>query len=62
MYFLLKTELYLQELDETHFTRIETMLNIVLNKDNPEYTQTVKWSTGDCNQIYHLYKRLYDAN
>ena len=62
MYFLLKTELYLQELYETHFTRIETMLNIVLNKDNPEYTQTVKWSTGDCNQIYHLYKRLYDAN
>ena len=59
MFFLLKTELYTDTLDESHYTRFETLLNRVLNKNNPAYTQIVKWGTGDCMKIYELYHSIY---
>ena len=61
MFFMLKTELYLQELDESHFSRIEHIMNIVLNKDNPEYSNIITWGTGDCMKIFDLYQTLYEA-
>jgi hypothetical protein len=59
MFFLLKTELYHDTLDESHYTRFEALLNRVLNKDNPAYDQIVKWGTGDCMEIYGLYHSIY---
>jgi len=59
MFFLLKTELYNDTLDESHYTRFEALLNHVLNKDNPAYTQIVAWGTGDCMEIYGLYHSIY---
>jgi hypothetical protein len=59
MFFLLKTELYIDTLDESHYTRFEVLLNRVLNKDNPAYNQIVKWGTGDCMEIYGLYHSIY---
>ena len=61
MFFILKTELYLQEFDETHYSRIETILNRVLNKETQVYKDTVAWGTGDCIKIYELYQEIYDS-
>jgi len=59
MYFLLKTNLYREPLKESHYVRFETLLNRILNKDNPEYTQIISWGTGDYSQIYDLYHKIY---
>lgn len=61
MFFILKTEIYLQDFDETHYSRIETILNHVLNKDYQDYKDIITWGTGDCIKIYELYQRIYDS-
>ena len=59
MFFLLRTDIYLQTLDESHYSRFEFLLNRVLNKDGPDYHQIIKWGTGNCMQIYELYRSIY---
>ena len=61
MFFILKTGLYLQEFDEIHYSRIENILNRVLNKSTPDYKKTITWGTGECIKIYELYKEMYEA-
>ena len=59
MYFIYKTGLYKSD-PADQFTRIDNLLNTVLNKDNPEYSEIIEWGTGGAENIYDLYLKLYD--
>jgi len=62
MYFFLRTGLYNQVLNKSHYARIEALLNRVLNKDNQEYKDTITWGTGETSKIYDLYLEIYEAS
>ena len=46
-------------MNETIYNRIDTLLNRVLNKDNPEYDQITLLGTGGVEKIYELYSNIY---
>jgi len=59
MFFMFKSGIYCTPLDNTHFARIELILNVVLNKDNPEYGHIITWGTVDSMKIYELYNHIF---
>ena len=59
MFFMFKSGIYCTPLDNTHFARIERILNVVLNKDNPEYGLIITWGTVDSMKIYELYNQIF---
>jgi len=61
LYFIYKSNLYLNEWTDIEYNKIENMLNRVLNKSNPEYNKIVLWGTGDVEEIYKLYLNIYKS-
>jgi len=59
MYFIFKSGIWKETMNETIYNRIDTLLNRVLNKDNPEYDQITLFGTGGVEQIYELYSSIY---
>lgn len=59
MYFIYKSELWKQSMNEDIYNRIDALLNRVLNKDNPEYDQIIKYGTSGVDNIYELYHSIY---
>ena len=59
IYFIYNSNLYQSELTDKVYIRIENLLNIVLNKTNPEFRQIITWGTGGVQHIYSLYDKLY---
>ena len=59
MYFIYKKGLWTEEMNEEIYNRIDSLLNRVLNKDNPEYDQITLLGTGDVSKIYELYDTIY---
>jgi len=60
LYFIYKSGLYRSTLTDTEYTKIENMLNRVLNKANPEYKQIILWGTGEVEEIYDLYLSIFN--
>jgi len=60
LYFIYKSGLYGSTLTDTEYTKIENMLNRVLNKENPEYEQIILWGTGEVEEIYDLYLSIFN--
>ena len=60
LYFIYKSNIYLKDLSHEEYSKIEKMLNRVLNKSNPEYEQIVLWGTTDVENIYDLYLKIYN--
>ena len=59
MYFIFKSGIWKEAMNETIYNRIDSLLNRVLNKDNPEYDQITLFGTGGVEQIYELYSNIY---
>lgn len=62
LYFIYKSNLYIQQWDSIKFTKVENILNRVLNKDNPEYDQITNWGTKNSEKIYEKYLEIYSIN
>tara|TARA_Y100000389_G_scaffold7474_1_gene7173 strand:- start:3243 stop:4262 length:1020 start_codon:yes stop_codon:yes gene_type:complete len=62
LYFIYKSNLFNQHWDQNKFTKIENILNRVLNKENPEYELIIKWSTKSSEKIYDLYHEIFLIN
>ena len=60
LYFIHKSRIYREELTDEIYSKIDILLNRVLNKDNPEYNQIVVWGTGGVENIYELYLAIYN--
>jgi len=60
MYFIYKSRLWLKNWSHKEYTKVENMLNRVLNKENPEYKQIISWGTGDVEEIYNLYLSIFN--
>ena len=60
LYFIYKSNIYLKDLTDEEYSKIEKILNRVLNKSNPEYNQIVLWGTTDVEEIYKLYLKIYN--
>ena len=60
LYFIYKSNIYLKNLTEEDYSKIEKILNRVLNKSNPEYDKIVLWGTTDVEEIYKLYLEIYN--
>jgi len=61
MYFIYKTNLWNDEMNEDIYNRIDSLLNRVLNKDNPEHDEITLWGTKDIDRIYSLYLEIYES-
>jgi len=59
MYFIYKSGLWTEEMNEEIYNRIDALLNRVLNKDNPEYDQITLFGTSGVEKIYELYASIY---
>lgn len=59
LYFFYKTLLYKEQMNEGIYNRIDAMLNIVLNKDNPVFTEIKALSGYDEEGIYVKYVTVY---
>ncbi|MDA0758535.1 MAG: hypothetical protein O3C01_07730, partial [Bacteroidetes bacterium] len=59
MYFIYKSGIWKEEINENIYNRIDALLNRVLNKDNPEYDKITLLGTGDVSKIYELYSKIY---
>ena len=59
MYFIYKSGIWKETMNETIYNRIDSLLNRVLNKDNPEYDQITLFGTSGVEQIYELYSSIY---
>ena len=60
LYFIFKTNIYQEELGEVIYSKIETLLTRVLDKDSDDYNQIVKWGTGGVDNIYNMYLEIYN--
>ena len=60
LHFFYKTSLFKKEMDETIYNRIDAMLNIVLNRDNPVFTEIKALSGYDEEGIYNKYLSVYN--
>lgn len=60
LYFIYKSGLYNQNWTDTEYTKLENLLNRVLNKENPEYQQIITWGTGNAENIYNLYLNIFN--
>ena len=60
LYFIFKIKIYQSEFNDEIYSKIERILNRVLNKDNPEYQQIITWGTGGAENIYDLYHSIYN--
>jgi hypothetical protein len=61
LYFIFKSGIYQVYLNEEIYSKIENLLNRVLNKDSEEYDTIVKWGTGGVDRIYDLYYEIYNS-
>ena len=60
IYFIYRSGIYQNPFTDDVYVRIETLLNRVLNRDNPEFRQIITWGTGGAENIYGLYFEIYD--
>ena len=60
IYFIYRSGIYQNTFTDDVYVRIETLLNRVLNRDNPEFRQIITWGTGGAENIYGLYFEIYD--
>jgi len=60
LYLIYKSGLYMNEWTDIEYTKIDNMLNKVLNKGDPVYDQIVLWGTGDVEKIYTLYLSIFN--
>lgn len=60
LYFLYKSGLFKREINEDIYNRIDCMLNIVLNRDNPVFTEIKALSGYDEEGIYNKYATVYN--
>lgn len=60
LYFIHKSRIYREELTDEIYSKIDILLNRVLNKDNPEHNQIIVFGTGNVEGIYELYLTIYN--
>jgi len=61
MYFIYKSMIFREVMTDEIYSKIDNLLNRVLNKNNPEYNQIVLWGTGGVENIYDLYCEIYNS-
>ena len=61
LYFIYRSGISQNVFTDDIYIRIETLLNRVLNKDNPEFRQIITWGTGGAENIYGLYSEIYGS-
>ena len=59
-YFLFKSGLYKREMNEDIYNRIDALLNVVLNRDNPVFSEIKALSGYDEEGIYNKYVTVYN--
>jgi hypothetical protein len=60
LYFIYKSDIYHNDLNEEIYSKIENLLTRVMNKDSEEYDKIVKLGTGGVDRIYDLYYEIYN--
>ena len=60
IYLIYRSGIYQTVFTDDIYIRIETLLNRVLNRDNPEFRQIITWGTGGAENIYGLYSEIFD--
>jgi len=61
LYFIYKSMIFREVMTDEIYSKIDNLLNRVLNKNNPEYNQIVTWGTGGVENIYDLYCEIYNS-
>lgn len=61
LYFIYKNNIYKQEMNENIYIRIDSLLNQVLNKDNPVFEQIKQLSGYNDKEIYNKYLMIYNS-
>jgi hypothetical protein len=60
LYFIYKSDIYHNDLNEEIYSKIENLLTRVMNKDDEAYDKIVKLGTGGVDRIYDLYYEIYN--
>ena len=62
MYFIYKSGIWREEMNENIYNRIDALLNRVLNRDNPLFGEIITLSGYNEEGIYDKYVEVYNQN